>query len=391
MPFRAVAGTVVFLTVMFFVTFVSRFIFSPLLPTIQEDIEMTSGQAGSLFLIGAVGMLFGSTSAGFVSARISHRGALALSLFGIALALVGAYFSESVWGLRAAFIVLGFLAGTHMPSSAATITAMVRPDEWGKALSVQQLAPPLSLVAGPLIAVGLLTWFSWNETLLWIAGASALAGVAFLVFFGGVGAFPGDPPKPKFLGPVLRTHSFYLMIFLFALGMGAQVGVYTMLPLYLTEERGLSSAEANTILGLSNIAPLVVVFLSGLVTSRLGPKPTMAIFLSLTGLMTILVGLLSGAAMVVSIFLMAALAVGFFPAAFASLSRIVQPTFRSLANGFAPPLAFLLGGGLLPAALGYMGQAASFSLGIVITGAVILLGSSAAFLVHLLTDLEEGC
>jgi hypothetical protein len=51
----------------------------------------------------------------------------------------------------------------------------------------------------------------------------------------------------------------------------------------------------------------------------------------------------------------------------------------------------MLGGGLLPAGLGYLGQAASFSLGITITGAVILVGSSATLLLRLLTDLEEGC
>ncbi len=148
--------------------------------------------------------------------------------------------------------------------------------------------------------------------------------------------------------PVLRTRSFWVMIFLFALGMGAQVGIFTMLPLYLTQERGMTEGHANTILGLSNIAPLAVVFLSGWITTKIGPRPTMALFLGLTGVTVVLVGLLSGTAMVVCIFLMAALAVGFFAPAFASLSRIVQPTMRSLAAGFGPPVAFLLGGGLAP-------------------------------------------
>jgi NNP family nitrate/nitrite transporter-like MFS transporter len=169
------------------------------------------------------------------------------------------------------------------------------------------------------------------------------------------------------------------------------VGIYTMLPLYLTQERGMSSGHANTILGLANVAPLAVVFLSGWIAKRLGLRATMSLFLSLTGLMVLLVGLLKGTAMVVSIFLMAALAVGFFAPGFASLSRIVQPDLRSLAAGFAPPLGFLLGGGLLPALLGYVGQAGSFSLGITIAGAVILVGSAATLFLKLLTELEPGC
>ena len=82
--------------------------------------------------------------------------------------------------------------------------------------------------------------------------------------------------------------------------------------------------------------------------------------------------------MVVCIFLMAALAVGFFAPGFASLSRIVQPNHAQPGRRLRlRPSRFLLGGGLLPLALGYLGQAASFSLGITITGAVILVGSAA--------------
>jgi NNP family nitrate/nitrite transporter-like MFS transporter len=181
------------------------------------------------------------------------------------------------------------------------------------------------------------------------------------------------------------------MIFLFALGMGAQVGVYTMLPLYLSEERDMTVSAANTLLGLANIPPLVMVFLSGYVTGRIGPKRTMALFLFLTGIAAILVGSLSGAGLKVAIFFLPAFAVCFFPPAFAALSRIVQPTMRSLAAALGPSTAFILGGGLLPQALGYMGQAYSFSLGIVITGLAIAVGSGAALLVHLLEELEPGC
>jgi MFS transporter, NNP family, nitrate/nitrite transporter len=391
MPFRTVVGSVIVVTLLFFFTFVARYVFSPLMPTIGKDIPVSPGQVGALFLLGAIGVLVGSTMAGLISSRLNHRGAMLLSVFGMAAVLVAAYFVGSIWGLRLVFIALGILAGFQMPSSVATITATVRPEDWGTALSVQQMGPPLSLVVGPLIATVLVTTFTWNTALLWVAGLGVALALIFIFAFGGIGAFPGEPPRPAMVKPVFSIRSFWVMIFLFALGMGAQVGVYTMIPLYLTQERGMTTSQANTILGLANIAPLVVVFFSGWVAARIGLRPTMSLFLSLTGLMVILVGLLSGTAMIVAIFLMAALAVGFFAPGFASLSRTVQPNYRSLAAGFATPIAFLLGGGLLPTALGYFGQAATFSLGFVIIGAIILVGSSATLLLRLLTDLGEGC
>jgi NNP family nitrate/nitrite transporter-like MFS transporter len=298
------------------------------MPAIGDDIEITSGQVGGLFLLGAFGVLFGSALAGLVSARLKHRGAMLLSVFGMAAVLAVSYFADSVWALRIVFIALGLLAGLQMPSSIATITAIVRPEDWGTALSVQQMGPPLSLVVGPLIAAALLAAFTWNTTLLWVAGMGALLGLIFLAGFGGIGTFPGDRPSRSTVKPVLSTRSFWVMIFLFALGMGAQVGVFTMLPLYLTEERDMSIAQANTILGLANLPPLVMVFVSGWITRRIGIRPTIALFLGLTGVMIVLVGVLSGPALVVSIFLMAAFAVGFFAPAFAALSRIVQPAWR---------------------------------------------------------------
>lgn len=390
-PFRTVIGPTVLLTAMFFATFLGRFIFPALLPSMDEAGVINPSQGGSLFLVAAFGSLLGSLLAGFVSSILKHRGALLVSMFGTALALVGAYFATAVWHLWIAFFVMGVLFGFHLPSSVATITAMVRKEDWGLALSIQQLAPPLTLLAAPLLAVLLLTWFSWNTTLLWVAGLGVFLALWFMLFTGGIGSFPGDPPNRAFAGPVLRTPSFWLMILLFALGMGAQVGVYTMLPLYLTSERDMTPDGANTLLGLANIAPVVFVFISGWLTSRLGEKRVIGIALFLTGVLTLLVGALSGVALKICVVLMAGFAVTFFPPAFSALSRTVQPTYRSLATAFATPTAFLIGGGLLPLVLGYVGQAGNFGLGIIVVGAVVAAGSVFSVFLRLLDELEEGC
>lgn len=392
-PLRDVLGTVIFITALFLLAFLARLIFSPLMPAIREDPAMgvAAGQAGALFLLGAIGMLGGSFLAPLFYSTINHRRTMLLSLAVVAVTLVGAYFSASLWALRVVFLVLGGCFGLHQPSTMATLTASVRREDWGKALSIQQLAPPLALVTGPLIAVALLTWFTWHEALLWVAGIIVVVVVAFYFSTPGVGSFVGEPPSPAAIRPVVSTRSFWVMIFLFALGMGAQVGVYTLLPLYLYQERDMSVSSANTLLGLANIAPLVTVFVSGWLTSRFGEKRIMSAALFLTGVATMLVGLLSGLGMKICIVLVAALAVCYFPPAFAALSRIVQPNYRSLATAFGPPMGFVLGGGLLPLALGYMGQNWSFSTGIIIIGAVIAVGSSAVFLLRLLTNLEEGC
>ncbi len=391
-PFSSVVGSVLFLTLLFFLGFIGRFMFSPLMPTILKDVPMTPQQVGSVFFLGTIGVLVGSLAAGFVAARIAHRGTLLVSSFGLAAVLGLAYFAGSAWGLRAIMLLLGFFAGLCQPSVTATVTAMVDRRDWGKALSVEQAAPPLSLVAGPLLAVGLLGWFSWRVSLVWVGVLVALVGGTFLVLRG-LADFPGERPRTELLAPMVRGRSFWLLILLFALGMGAQVGVYSMLPLYLTHEKGVALSTANTLLGLANVLSLAAVFGAGWISDHLGERATILGALVLTGTMTILVGALEGAGMWAAIFLLPAFAVCLFPPAFSALSRIVQPLQRGLAAALIPPLAFILGGGLLPIWLGYMGQRYTFSLGFVLTGITVIIGSVAAVFIKLLTpeEMEEGC
>jgi NNP family nitrate/nitrite transporter-like MFS transporter len=387
---RAAYGKVLFVTLLFFLTFISRFIFSPLMPTIGADVGITSGQAGSLFLLAAIGVLGGSLLSGLVSARVDHRGTMILSVMVTGVTLMSCYFAHSVWFIRAAMIVLGVCAGLNQPSVTATVAATVRREDWGKALSLQQLGPRLSYAAAPFLALGLLAVFSWQTSLAVIGGIAAVSGIAFF-FRGGSGGFSGTPPNLRLYGGFLRTRSFWIMVVLFALGIGAQAGLYTMIPLYLTEERGLSASAANTILGLALIPPLLTTFGAGWLTDRIGERRALLLFMVVTGLAIIALGSTSSGWMIASLFVLTAFSACFFPPAFAALSRIVQPNLRSLVAGLVPPSAFLVGGGLLPVALGYMGQAYTFSLGIVFTGVAVVAGAFLVFALRLLDVLEEGC
>jgi NNP family nitrate/nitrite transporter-like MFS transporter len=389
-PFKAVVWSIVFLTLLFFLTFISRFIFAPLMPAIGQDLGITPGQAGSVFLIGSLGVFVASICSGFVSSRFNHRGTLIVSTLGVCLALLGCYFTSSLWGIRIVMLVLGIAAGLNLPSNVATITAMVTRQDWGKALAVQQMAPPLSLVLGPLLTIVFLTWFSWRIPLVFLGCFSLVVALAFFRL-GRIGDFPGDAPSPSLVKFILTQRSFWLMILLFALGMGCQVGIYAMLPLYLVTERGLEAGSANALVGFSQISALFMTFVAGWITDRIGEKRTIALVFVASGIVTVLIGSLSGLWLKVVVFLQPALIVCYFPPGFAALSRIVQPYMRSLAASMAPPTAFLLGGGLLPAALGYMGQAYTFALGIKMTGCMIILGSLLVMPLKLLEKMEDGC
>lgn len=388
--FQSMFWSILYLTLVFFLTFISRFIFSPLLPTISSELNISTGQAGSIFLISSVGFFIGAISSGFVSSRINHKGTLTLSIFCVAIALFICVLFTSLATIRLAMLVIGIAAGFNLPSITAIITAIVSRPDWGKALAVQQLAPPSSLILGPLLTVFVLHWFSWRYLMGGIAAFVFLIALTLLII-AKVGDFPGDAPKVSLARFILSQRSFWILIVLFALGMGGQIGIYAMMPLYLVTERGMDAEAANTLVGTAQISALFMTFFSGWITDKIGEKKAIGLFLLVSGVITALLGLLSGPWLKVMVFLQPALIACYFPPGFAALSRIVQPDYRSLATSWVTPTALVLGGGLLPTALGYMGEAYSIGTGITMAGILIFIGFPLAFLLKLIDKMEDGC
>jgi NNP family nitrate/nitrite transporter-like MFS transporter len=321
----------------------------------------------------SMGYLLAPICSGLLSSRINHRGTLAASAWMVGLALVPFGLVDNLWVIRSLLFLIGLSAGIHLPSAIATITAEVQKSDWGKALSVHQCAPPASFVCAPLIAALLLQWFTWRMALSMWAGIALLSALIYTLAGRG-GDFPGQPPGLGSARLILGIPSFWFMVLLFAMAMAGNAGIYAMLPLFFVNERGMDLTVANTVIGLSQISGIFMVFAAGWITDRIGQKRTMFAALLSTAVLTILLGLARGSALLVILFVQPAVLSSFFPAAFGALSRIAPPSMRSVTNALGPPVSFLIGGGLLPAVIGYMGETHSFSTGIILSGAFMLAG-----------------
>ena len=389
-PLSSRIAAILFLAILFFVNFLGRFIFAPLMLSIEKEMGFSHSQAGTIFLMISLGFFLAQLGSGFVTSRLKHRGTIFVSGLGVGLALLAFEVAGSIGMVRVVLITLGLAAGLHLPSALATITAMVRREDWGKALAVHQTAPSLGLVLAPLISEALLRWFSWRNTVS-IVGGFAITSAVFYIWRGRGGEFSGETPKPKIVKRLLTQPSVWAIIGLFALAIGGGVGTYAMLPLYLVSEGGMERGWANTLLGLSRISGLFMTFAAGWATDRIGEKQAISGVLFAGGLATILLGMGSDMWLVVFVFVQPALIACFFPPGFAALSRVVSPSMRSVSSSLAIPLAFLFGAGVVPAAIGYMGQTYSFGLGISILGGLMLLGPLLAYRLNFQEYNEEGC
>lgn len=388
MSLRRILWDVVLISLMFFLGFLARFIFVPLMPTLEREWKISHEGAGTFFLFMAFGFISGQILSGLFSSRWNHRGNLIISAFLVGLSLFLVTLAPSLSILRIFLILLGFSAGLHLPSAVATIAASVDHEDLGKAMGVHQTAPILGMIIGPFLVEASFNVMSWRLLLCVISTSSVLLGLLFCLL-GRTGSFAGKPPTVGHVKAVTGYPGFWVMVVIIGAGIGAAVGVYSMLPLFLIHEKGLNLSKANVLVGMSRIPCLFLTFLGGWLSDRLGMKITMAGSIIASGLA--LVGLVwsKGFLMNLFVFLQPALVSLFFAPAFAALSRCVPSTQRSIATSLAPPLAFVIGGGVIPYLLGYLGEHWSFSAGM---GVIGIYSIGVAFLLMFLQfhPVEEG-
>lgn len=370
----ATIGPILFLAAIFFLTFIARVVLAPLMPGIEKDMGIDHAQAGTLFLFLSAGYFISLFGSGFVSSKIRHKNTIALSVAGTGAALMAVAFSRHMEEMSMSVFFLGLSAGLYLPSGISALTAMVDSKDWGKALSIHELAPNLGFVAAPVLVETVLLAFPWRAVPAGIGLVAILAGMAW-TFSTTSGNFAGTPPDFSYMKRFLTDRRFRKMIALFGLGIGSTVGIYSMLPLYLTTEIGIPRQAANYWIAISRAAGLVSALASGWAADRFGPGRTMGVLLCLAGIATIGLGISSHPVTAVSmVFVQALLSTGFFPPAFAVLSAIGSPEDRNLAVSFTIPFAFMFGAGVVPAVIGICGDAGAFGSGIASVGALIATG-----------------
>jgi len=370
---RSQIGPLLLMTGIFFLNFISRIILAPLMPTIEMDLGIGHAEAGSLFLLISLGYFISLMGSGFFSSRFTHRKTIIFSSIFLGITLLAVSFSNTLWEIRIGCIIVGLAAGLYLPSGISTLTSLVSSKDWGKAIAIHELAPNVSFLAAPLISEALLVWFTWRNILALLGLASLFVGLTF-ARFGKGGDFFGEPPNPSNLKRLLREPSFWIMIVFFSLGISGSLGIYTMLPLYLVSERGMTQSWANNLVALSRISGLGVSFLSGMVTDKLGPKVALGGVFLLAGFLTLLLGIVPGSWVVLIVFLQPLIAVCFFPPGFAALSRIGPQSVCNISVSLTVPFGFLVGGGAIPAGIGLFGDTGNFNFGIALVGIITMGG-----------------
>ena len=370
------------LTSIFFLNFSARIVYAPLMPEIEAELNISHADAGSMFFYISIGYFITLLGSGWVAAGLNHRRTIILSTVVLGLALICTAFSGGLKTIRFTLLLLGAAAGLYLPSGIATLTALIHQRHWGKALAVHELAPNLGFIIAPLLSELIMIWFSWRHVPVMLGVTTIFLGIGFAYYSREV-LFTSVPPGFASFKLFLSKPAFWIMVILFSLGIAGTLGVYTMLPLYLVTEHAIDRNYANTLLSFSRILSLFTALAGGWASDRFGSRNTLIIVFLFSGITTMAIGAASDKWILGAIFLQPMLAVCFFPAGFAALSRIGPPGANNIAVSLAAPLAFMIGGGAVPSLIGFMGDTISFASGISLVGGMIILGAILAYYLKL--------
>jgi NNP family nitrate/nitrite transporter-like MFS transporter len=370
-PFRRALGPVLLVAVIFFCNFMSRVLLAPFLPGMEQEFSLSHADSGRLFLFISVGYGLSLFASGFVAKRMGHKPTVVASTAALGLCLIVFSLQTSYAGLSTAFFVMGLAAGAYLPSGIAAITAVTAPKDWGKSLSIHELAPNLSFILAPALAALVVGDWSWRAVFAAL-GVFCLAMAVVYARYGQGGGVRGESPRPSVLMEVMRRKEFWILVVHFCMAVSVSFATYTMLPLYLTDEKGLSIEYANELLAASRLGGPFMALAAGVIVDRLGARRTAVWALAVSGLLTILLGPARGWWLPLVVIPQPVLSVCMFPSGFTALSRLFEARVRNIAISFIVPLAIVFGNGMVPAILGWFGDRGAFSTGFVLLGAVAL-------------------
>ena len=385
LPFRQGLAPLLYVVLVSTFFFMARSSMSPLLLDVEQAFGVGHAQSSGLMVLFTVGYALAMFASGFVSARLTHRRLIPFAATVAAAGTTVLSLASSMMMMRVGLFIFGTGFGLFAPTGINMITTVIRRQDWQRALAIHELSPHAGMILAPLLVAALRPVLPWRWVFGCLTGLFLLSALLFLVRVRH-GDSHGRAPSPAAIAHLMTRPAFWLLIVFFALALSGTDGVYLLVPTFLITEAGIEPRTANAVFGISRFLPIVSLSVAAVLADRFGPRYTITVALVGSGLAVVLLGLAGGWLRILMVFVQPTIGAIFFPAGFAALSSLLPAESRNIGISMVLPLSVVLGVGVLPAFVGYMGEVATFARGFIILGAATAVLGATALLVRFYDD-----
>ena len=215
-------------------------------PAIQETFGLSLVEVAAVFTAFALGTVITLLAWGALSDRAGERWVIAGGLGAGSLALAAAASADGYPAFLGAMVVAGMLGSSAISASGRAVFGWFPRDERGLALGLRQTAVPAGAAAASLSLPPLAAASGLDAALYALAGAMLAASVAAALWLrDGERRESAAPPAPD----AVRDPRIWRLSLASSLMIIGQVGLTSLLVLYLYGERGWSAAHAALALG----------------------------------------------------------------------------------------------------------------------------------------------
>jgi MFS transporter, FSR family, fosmidomycin resistance protein len=250
-----------------------------LLPFLVKEMGLSYSQAGFLVTVRVAANLLVNIPAGMLVDIIGKKGllmALALIATGVPYFLVGVSHNFFWVALFMAFVGVGNYL--WHPAAISTLSEKY-PDKRGFAIAIHAIGPNIGESLAPLLVGVLLLYLSWRNVLfLNLIPGIVIAFILWKFLFGKLNSRTeskkGLSAKEYLAGMKKMAQNPSILALVLVAGMRSmtQQGLHTFLPIYLTNDLGLSSAVAGLYLSVTQTAGMIGTPIAGSISDQNGRK-----------------------------------------------------------------------------------------------------------------------
>ncbi|HEY7712927.1 MAG TPA: MFS transporter [Candidatus Binatia bacterium] len=263
-----------------------------LLPFLVKEMGLSYAQAGFLVTIRVAANLLVNIPAGMLVDIIGRKAllmALALVATGVPYFLVG--ISQNFFWVALFMAFVGIGNYLWHPAAISTLSEKY-PDKRGFAIAIHAMGPNIGESIAPLLVGILLLSLSWRAVLfLNLIPGVIIALILWKYLFGKL-----DSRAERKQGLSLRAYlagmkqlaqnaNILLLVLVAGMRSMTQQGLHVFLPIYLTNELGLSSAVAGLYLSVTQTAGMIGTPIAGGISDRSGRKRVLTAGLLSTSVM----------------------------------------------------------------------------------------------------------
>ncbi|MHB1684764.1 MAG: MFS transporter [Bacilli bacterium] len=275
------------------------FVIAGVIPSVANDLRVSSAAAGWLLTAFAVAYAFGSPILATAFARVPRKLLLTASLAAFSVANGIAVFASGYDLLLGARVMAALAAAMYTPTAAAVAAAAVPSAERGRALATVMGGMTIAILFGVPLGAWIGETLTWRYTFAFIAGIGTLAtiGIAILI--------PAVPPTAivslrERLRP-LRKRSVLAALGVTVLATAGGFTLYTYLAPYLIEFDHAGPTGVSAALFLFGAFSVMGNVLGGKAADRFGPHRVIRFGLFTVAFALLAVRLASSSAIAVSL------------------------------------------------------------------------------------------